>query len=156
MKIAAMTNFEDIIRPSKTEQKEASESYRSFEALIHAITSSNPIVEIEESKEKIKVPKAALVLLSKILKAMSEGQPVSIVPIAAEFTTQAAAEFLGCSRPHLVKLLEEGQMPFTKVGRHRRIKFEDLRNYKQQMKARQREQIIQLMRLDEEAGMYGA
>lgn len=87
---------------------------------------------------------------------MSEGQPVSIVPIAAEFTTQAAAEFLGCSRPHLVKLLEEGQMPFTKVGRHRRIKFEDLRNYKLQMKERQREQIIQLMRLDEEAGMYGA
>lgn len=153
--MTAMTNFEDIIRPSKTEQKAASESYRSFDALIHAVTSSNPIVEIE-SKEKIKVPKAALVLLSKILKAMSEGQPVSIVPIAAEFTTQAAAEFLGCSRPHLVKLLEEGQMPFTKVGRHRRIKFEDLRNYKLQMKERQREQIIQLMRLDEEAGMYGA
>ncbi|WP_223266425.1 helix-turn-helix domain-containing protein [Gelidibacter gilvus] len=92
--------------------------------------SENPEIEIEETSEKIKIPLKALKLLAKILKATSQGQPISLVPIATEMTTQAAAELLGCSRPHVVKLLEEGNIPFTLVGRHRRVKFEDVMNYK--------------------------
>jgi excisionase family DNA binding protein len=55
---------------------------------------------------------------------MSQGKPISIVPFATEVTTQKAAGILGCSRPYLVKLLEEGKIEFTKVGKHRRIRFE--------------------------------
>lgn len=79
---------------------------------------------------------------------------ITNIPIGAEFTTQAAAEFLGCSRSHVVKLLKNGIIPFTLIGRHRRIKFEDLRKYKIKMKETQRERLIQLMGLDEEAGIY--
>lgn len=57
---------------------------------------------------------------------MSEGKPISIVSIATEVTTQKAVEILGCSRPHLVKLLEGGKINFTKVGKHRRILLEDV------------------------------
>jgi excisionase family DNA binding protein len=85
---------------------------------------------------------------------MGEGKLISIVPMAAEVTTQAAAELLGCSRPHLVKLLEEGKIDFTKVGKHRRIKFEDVMNYKQELKRQQKENIIDIMNADEEAGLY--
>ena len=77
---------------------------------------------------------------------------ISIVPMAAEVTTQAAAELLGCSRPHLVKLLEEGKIDFTKVGKHRRIKFEDIMHYKQELKKQQKQNIIDIMNADEEAG----
>ena len=69
---------------------------------------------------------------------MSQGKPISIVPIATEVTTQSAAEILSCSRPHLVKLLEEGKIEYTRVGKHRRIKFEDVMKYKQQMKEEQK------------------
>jgi excisionase family DNA binding protein len=85
---------------------------------------------------------------------MSQGKPISIVPIATEVTTQKAAEILGCSRPHLVKLLENGKLDFVKVGRHRRIKFEDVVNYKQKMKAEQKSRLIQMMNSDEELGGY--
>lgn len=53
-------------------------------------------IETEETKERIKVPYRALVFLGDILKAMGEGKPISIVPIATEVATQKAAEILGC------------------------------------------------------------
>lgn len=69
-------------------------------------------------------------------------------------TTQAAADIIGCSRPHLVKLLESGEIPFTKAGRHRREKIEDVIAYKKQLKDRQRQALIEMMKTDEEFGLY--
>jgi len=84
---------------------------------------------------------------------MSEGNPISVVPMAAEITTQKAAEILGCSRPHLIKLLEEGKIEFTKIGKHRRIKFEHLMAYHKKMKDEQKKNLIALMNHDEENGL---
>ncbi|HEY6955088.1 MAG TPA: helix-turn-helix domain-containing protein [Flavisolibacter sp.] len=149
-----MQELERMRRPSKNEQKVASQSYSALVSAIEQIESEDPEIEIEETNDKIKIPLSALRLLSDILKSMSEGKLISIVPMAAEVTTQAAAELLGCSRPHLVKLLEEGKIDFTKVGKHRRIKFEDVMNYKQELKRQQKENIIDIMNADEEAGLY--
>ncbi len=97
---------------------------------------------------------SALKLLVKILKEIGQGNPISIVPVATEMTTQAAAELLGCSRPHIVKLLEEGQISFTKVGKHRRVKYEDVIKYKNKLKAKQKATIREIIQLDEESGLY--
>jgi excisionase family DNA binding protein len=152
--MVGMQELEGMRRPSKNEQKVASQSYSALVSAIEQIESEDPEIEIEETNDKIKIPLSALRLLSDILKSMSEGKLISIVPMAAEVTTQAAAELLGCSRPHLVKLLEEGKIDFTKVGKHRRIKFEDVMNYKQELKRQQKENIIDIMNADEEAGLY--
>ena len=85
---------------------------------------------------------------------MGEGKPLSIVPMATEITTQAAAELIGCSRPHLVKLLENGAINFTKIGKHRRIKYQDIIDYKKKMKAKQRKLLIEIMKDDEKSGLY--
>jgi excisionase family DNA binding protein len=69
-------------------------------------------------------------------------------------TTQAAAEILSCSRPHLVKLLERGEIPFTMIGKHRRVRYEDIIEYRKQMKKEQEQRIIQMMKSDEESGLY--
>jgi excisionase family DNA binding protein len=73
-------------------------------------------------------------MLGDILKAMGEGKSISIIPVSNEVTTQRAAEILGCSRPHFVKILEEGKIPFTKIGKHRRILLEDVLQFKELMK----------------------
>lgn len=149
-----MKILEQIRKPSKVDQQVASQSYNALAAVIEQIHSEQPEIEIEETSEKIKIPLSALKLLGDILKAMSHGKLISIVPIATEMTTQAAAEMLGCSRPHLVKLLEDGKIAFTKVGKHRRIKFEDLLKFRKQMKEQQKQNLIDIMNADEEIGLY--
>lgn len=95
-------------------------------------------------------------LLATILRVTGQGNPISIIPVATEMTTQASAEFLGCSRPHLVKLLENGEIPFTKVGKHRRVKFEDLSAYKNKKRAEREALLIEMMQDDESLGLYDA
>ena len=149
-----MKTIETIKRPSKAEQLTAMKSYDALASMLSEITDKNPEIEIEETKAKIKIPLKALNLLAKILKETSLGRTVSIVPVATEVTTQAAAEIIGCSRPHIVKLLEEGKIKFTKVGKHRRIKYEDIMAYKKQMKNNQALLISQMMESDEDLGLY--
>lgn len=147
-----ITNYTE--KPSKLERKLAGKSYEVLATAIDQLKSSEPEIEIEETKDKIKVPLIALKLLSDILKDMGQGKIISIVPVATELTTQAAAEILGCSRPHLVKLLEAGNIDFVKVGKHRRIRFDDVLKYKSKMKKEQKKHIIDIMNQDEESGLY--
>ncbi len=149
-----MKTIENITPPTKEEQMAAMKSYDALISALEELKDTYPEIEIEETHEKIRIPLNALKLLAKILKETSRGRPVSIVPVATELTTQAAAEILGCSRPHLVKLLESGEIKFTKVGKHRRIRYEDVINYKKGMKARQERLINEIMRSDEETGLY--
>ncbi len=149
-----METYNNINKPSKDEQRLAIESYDALASVIEQLKSENPEIEIEETQERIKVPLSALKFLGEILKAMSQGKPFSLVPVATEVTTQKAAEIIGCSRPHLVKLLEEGQIEYTKVGKHRRVKLEDVMKYKKRMKRTQKQNIIDIMKSDEELGIY--
>ena len=149
-----METYNNVNKASKEEQKIAIQSYDALSSVIKELKSNNPEIEIDETQERIKIPLSALKLLGEILEAMSKGKPFSLVPIATEVTTQKAAEILGCSRPHFVKLLEEGKIDFTKVGKHRRVKFEDVMNYKRKMKEAQKKHIIKIMQSDEEIGLY--
>ncbi len=139
---------------SKAEQRIAIKSHETLSQILAHVQSPMTEIEIEETKEKLQIPSSALTLLNEILKAMSQGKPISIVPVATEVSTQKAAEILGCSRPHLVKMLESGELDFFKVGKHRRIKFEDVVNYKQKIKAEQKRRLVEMMHNDEELGGY--
>lgn len=151
-----MNAIQDYIKPNNAERRMAKLSYNALQESLDkmGLGKDKIEIEIEETQERITLPMSALRLLSDILKAMSEGNPVSIMPIATEVTTQKAAEMLGCSRPYLVKLLEENVIPYTKVGRHRRIMFKDVVEYKNKMKAEQKQNIIDIMNDDEEDGLY--
>ncbi len=76
------------------------------------------------------LPRQALTLLRDVLTDMAQGHAITIVPTHAELTTQQAANLLNVSRPYLVKLLESGDVPFTKTGAHRRIRYQDVVEYK--------------------------
>ncbi len=141
-------------KPSKRDQKVAIESYNTLVHVIEHIDAEQLEIEIQETKERIKIPLSALKFLGEILKGIGEGKSISIVSATAEMTTQAAAEYLGCSRPHFVKLLEEGEITYTKIGKHRRVKFDDVSKYKTKAKVQQKKNIIDIMNSDEQIGLY--
>lgn len=69
-------------------------------------------------------------LFLKLLRHIGSGDAVTLVPIQQILTTQQAADLLNVSRPYLIRLLEDGEIAFTTVGSHRRIKAEDVFAYK--------------------------
>ncbi len=89
-----------------------------------------------------------------ILGELAAGNAVQVVPVHAELTTQEAANILNVSRPHMVKLLENGELPFHKTGRHRRVLFADLMNYKQQRDRLSQQALQELSDLSQDAGLY--
>lgn len=92
--------------------------------------------------------------LTHIVRAMLQGQSVSVLAENEEFTTQAAANFLGVSRPHLVKMLEEGVIPFHRVGSHRRVRLSDLQRYQKRRDGERRQSLDALTKQVETAGYY--
>jgi excisionase family DNA binding protein len=128
-------------RPTLQEQKVASESLFSFTAAVAKRSSDRVKIKIQESGEFITIPKKALELLSLILSNMAEGKAIFLIPSDSEVTTQQAADMLNVSRPHIVKLLEQGTIPFKKVGSHRRILLEDILRYESEQKERRKENL---------------
>jgi excisionase family DNA binding protein len=119
-------------RPTKREQKMASELVANFTTAISRRKTDTVSISIHESKESFAIPRRALEFLSHILSIMAQGKAISLIPAESELSTQQAADMLNVSRPHIVKLLEMGAIPFTKAGSHRRILLEDLMKYASQ------------------------
>ncbi len=100
------------------------------------------------------IPRATAIMFAQILDLLGQGRGVQIMPREAELTTQQAADMLNVSRPYLISLLESGQIPFRRVGRHRRITFEALMEYKRRDDLERRAAADDLADLSEELGLY--
>ncbi len=77
----------------------------------------------------------------RVLEAMANGRGVTVIADGAELTTVQAADVLNVSRPFLIKLLDENAIPHRKVGKHRRVRMEDVLAYKETID-REREQVL--------------
>lgn len=100
------------------------------------------------------IPEALFAHLARIVRLLNERKAIVMVPEDEAFTTQAAANYLGVSRQHLVNLLEKGEIPHHKVGRHRRVTFKDLLAYEQTRDKNRREAMDRLTGQVMAAGLY--
>ena len=104
----------------------------------------------------IQFPEPLLHHLTQIVRAMLKGQSVVVLAENEVLTTQAAANYLGVSRPYLVKLLVEEKIPFHYVGSHRRIYMSDLRTYERLRDTARRKTLDALTKKVQEAGLYAS
>lgn len=103
--------------------------------------------QTKETAEITLSPMLAKVMLD-LLRHISRGEAVTLVPYGQKLTTQQAADILNVSRPHLVKLLEQDRIAFELVGRHRRIAAADLFAYKARRDSERERQLAELMASD--------
>jgi excisionase family DNA binding protein len=131
-------------RTTRSDQKIAKSMISKFrETSERIISNDNKVVKIkiEERGTFIAIPKKALTLLFDILSNMAQGKSITLIPSDTVVSTQQAANMLNISRPHLVKLLEEGQISFKKVGSHRRIELKDILTYDKRLKEVRKEKL---------------
>lgn len=106
-----------------------------------------------ESEHSIYIPKKAFFLLVDAISSMARGRSVVIIDTDSELSTQEAADMLKVSRPYLIKLLDQGQIPYRKVGSHRRILMDDIIEYNHRLKEAREKQLRYLAKQAQELGL---
>lgn len=106
------------------------------------------------SGETIPIPESMFYILERVAEIMARGDSITIVPVGKEMTTQQAAGVLNVSRQYLVRLLDEGRIPYTKTGKHRRLRIDDVLAFKELRDEERRSSLDELTRMSEELGGY--
>jgi excisionase family DNA binding protein len=111
---------------------------------------------VDDQGGHIELPGPEFDALVQVVTAMAQGQGVTIAPHNAMLTTQEAGDFLGISRPTLVKLLETDEIPFERRGRHRRVRLSDLLGYQERSRGERRRTLDEMAHDAEDLGLYEA
>ncbi|MCI0660152.1 MAG: helix-turn-helix domain-containing protein [Acidobacteria bacterium] len=104
--------------------------------------------------KEIALPDSILRLVYEAMVSAASGKRLRLVEEDEEVSPEKAAEFLQVSRPYLVRILDDGEIPFHYVGTHRRITMSDLIEYKQKRKIKSKEALQRMTELSEEMGLY--
>ena len=104
--------------------------------------------------QEIELPESLFQVLRAAAHDLARNRVVTITAINQDLTTQEAADIINVSRPHLIKLLEEGKIPYFMVGTHRRIYLHGLLEYKKRRDVEERAALAELTQLGQEMGLY--
>ncbi|MGR0319337.1 helix-turn-helix domain-containing protein [Agromyces sp. ZXT2-3] len=129
---------------AREELLDFAELLRELEVYIGQSSSNAALVDPHGNARPI--PDEIFRILDQVTNALAAGDGITIVPQGMTMTTQQAADFLGISRPTLVRLLEAGDIPFDQPGRHRRVRLEDLVAYQANFRAERRAALRELQR----------
>lgn len=137
-----------VLPPAET--KQLLELVQALEA------ASQGVIVLGDRETPFELPPSALEVWKEVLTALSQGLAITLVPQHTRLTTQEAAELLGISRPTLVKLLEDGRIPYEQTRRHRRLRLKDVLVYRQQAREDRTRRLTALTRDAEKLGLYEA
>jgi excisionase family DNA binding protein len=158
---AAAHTMEDLIRrmtpvaaPPEQRAQLAALS-KAIEGMVHAPKRRAPKCQLLGPKgESIPLPEAIFYVLERVVEVMARGDSITVVPVGREVTTQQAADLLNVSRQYLVRLLDEGRIPFRKTGKHRRLRIEDVLSFKEKRDKDRRAGLRELSQMTQELGGY--
>lgn len=142
-----LTTRTNRLDPSLITEEELAELAKVFAKPDH-------VALIDQNGHRTHLPEALFTQFARIVRLMSERKAVVFVPEDEAFTTQAAANYLGMSRQHLVGLLDRNEIPHHKVGTHRRVTFKDLLAYEKKRDQARRQALDKLAAEVDAAGFY--
>ncbi|MFV0433033.1 MAG: excisionase family DNA-binding protein [Leucobacter sp.] len=125
------------------------EFMRKLEA--HLAQNSSKAALVDPAGKARPIPDEIFRILDQVTNALASGEGITVVTQGTTMTTQQAADFLGISRPTLVRLLESGDIPYEQPGRHRRVRLNDLITYQSTSRTERREALRELQRANIDA-----
>lgn len=141
-----------ITEPPTPADTQLAQEFLSHLAQVPASARTSIKVDVGDGEPPIPIPAAAFELLEQIMREMASGNTVAVTPIRAELTTQEAADLLGVSRPFIVERIDKGEIKASMAGTHRRVRIDDLMDYKRRSDAARRAAVVRLTELGEEIG----
>ena len=160
MPSSAAVAFEESVRRMTpvAAPEDQRESVAALMQLLKHVTSDLPEEAayklVSPTGEVIELPQSVFLLLERIIEVLARGDAITVVPIAKELTTQQAASILNVSRQYVVRLLDDGRIPYRRTGTHRRVRMDDLLAYKRQRDRDRMASLDDLSRLSQEFGGY--
>ena len=130
---------------------------KDVEALVEiegVLRSGAKLVQLMGEGREVAMPTELRAVMTSVVVALRRGQAITLAPHALRLTTQQAADLLGISRPTLVKLLEDGRIPYETPNRHRRIQLADLLKYQESRRAERRRTLQDLTHEAQDLGLY--
>lgn len=118
------------------------------------VQSGEPTLNLRIDDRQHVVPSSLAVIFRDIVDALAHGDMVTLIPSHRELTTQEAADILNVSRQYVVQLLDEDAIPYTRVNKHRRIRADDLIEFKLRRDAKRREALRELTQDAQNMGSY--
>ncbi|QDV39454.1 helix-turn-helix domain-containing protein [Tautonia plasticadhaerens] len=150
-----LCNGNQVITPTNGEASLARETGAKLASVLESDQKQGVRITVTSGSttQELALPPSAVRLLAGALAELGQGHSVALTSLQAELTSQQAADLLNVSRPHLVKLLDEGAIPCRKVGTHRRVPLADLLAYKADHLARRHAALDELQALSQDLGM---
>lgn len=138
---------------TQTEAEQAKQSSRTLSKYATADRVHLSLLGHNGESDDLVLPGHVLQILLDVLSEMSQGNAISLIHYHQELSTQEATNLLNVSRPFLVKLLEQGDIPFRKVGAHRRVLLQDILDYKETIDQQRNKVLDELAQLSQDEGM---
>ncbi len=136
------------------DQVDVEKLYQVLGRLSHSPTRAPACRLVGPRGEEVALPDAVFYVLERVAEVLARGDSVTVVPVGKELTTQQAADLINVSRQYLVRLLDEGRIAYTKTGKHRRLRIEDVLAFKEQRDHERKNALRELSQLTEAFGGY--
>ena len=160
---AAIQTIEDHIRrmmpvaAPPEEQAQVIEFSKALEGMLERPERHAPECRLVGPKGvSIVLPESVFYVLERVAEVLARGDSITVVPVGKELTTQQAADLLNVSRQYLVKLLDENKIPFRRTGKHRRLRVEDVLEFKEKRDKDRRAGLRELSKVTQAFGGYDA
>ncbi len=147
----------EIELPDETAAEQAAQAVHDLSEFLRAHPMPTTRVQLcadDAEETKVVIPAVAFRFFVDVLAELANGNAVTVAPVHSELTTQQAADLLNVSRPYLVKLLDEKQIPHRRVGNRRKVLLTDLLDYKRRDDRHRQEILDELTREAAALGMY--
>jgi len=148
--------LQQISLPDRQAVAQAASAVTALKDHLTADPASPPHLRLrtKDGEIQVVVPDVVFAFLVAMLEELALGHTVAMAPVEQELTTQQAADLLNVSRPYLVGLLEEGRIPFHRVGNRRKVSLVDLLAFRQRESTRREQILDELTAEAQEMGLY--